>query len=136
MGLAMLPWLVVLGNQLPHRTVVTNWSTAWVGLDCLEAAGLVATGMLLARRDHRAGLTAAVTATALLIDAWFDVTTATNGADRAVAVAMALLAELPLSAICANLAFRLGRAALDDLSAMESASTEWRARRTMKGPRR
>lgn len=110
-GVAMIPWLFVLVSQLPNRTVVTGWSTAWVGLDCLEAVGLISTGVLLARGDDRAGLVAMATATVLLIDAWFDVITAANDSDRAVAIAMALLAELPMSVICASLAVRLSRAA-------------------------
>jgi len=57
-------------------------------------------------------LAAAATATLLVVDAWFDTTTASQGGNFATAVAMALGAELPLAALCGRLALRtLGRSA-------------------------
>jgi hypothetical protein len=41
----------------------------------------------------------------LALDAWFDVTTAPPGAGLAAAVALALFAELPMSALCAAIAW-------------------------------
>jgi hypothetical protein len=105
-GAAMLPWLAVLAVWLPSTTQVGHWSTAWVGLDAAEGAGLFLTGWLLRRGDQRACLAAAATAMALTIDAWFDVTTAAPGAGLALAVAMAAGAELPMAALCATLALR------------------------------
>lgn len=106
-GAAMVPWLFVLATELPAHTTAVHWNTVWVGLDSLEALGLASTGLLLRRRDPRAGLTAAATATLLAVDAWFDVLTSAAGADRAVAIAMAAGAELPTAALCAYLAVRL-----------------------------
>lgn len=106
-GLAMIPWLFVLAATLPARTTAAHWSTVWVGLDSLEAFGLIGTGLLLRRRDPRASLTSAATAVLLAVDAWFDVLTAAPGADRLTAITMAAGAELPLSAMCAVLALRL-----------------------------
>ncbi|WP_019631125.1 hypothetical protein [Actinomadura atramentaria] len=105
-GAALVPWVCFLAARLPATAEVSNWSTAWVGLDLAMAAGFVATGLLLRRGDPRHGLTAAATAALLAMDAWFDVTTAAPGADRTVAVALAVGAEIPLSALCAALAFR------------------------------
>lgn len=68
---------------------------------------LPATGVLLARRAGRHRLAAMATATLLLTDAWFDVTTAGPGAGRLLAIAMAVFPELPLAAFCFTLA--LGR---------------------------
>ena len=102
-GAAMIPWLFMLASELPAQ----HWNTVWVGLDGLEALGLASTGLLLRRQDSRAALTAAATATLLAMDAWFDVLTSAPGADRAVAIAMAAGAELPLAARCAYLAVRL-----------------------------
>ncbi|HEU5332060.1 MAG TPA: hypothetical protein VFU73_04840 [Actinocrinis sp.] len=104
-GVAMVPWLGILAAGLPARFEAAHWSVAWVGLDALEALGLFATGTLLRRRDARAALTAAATATLLLVDAWFDVVTS-DASGRAVAVAMAALAEIPLAGLCAGLAVR------------------------------
>ena len=105
-GLALLPWLLVLANGLPGTTVVTHWNTAWVGLDALEAAGLIGTGLLAARGHHLHTLTASATATLLVADAWFDTMTAAPGGDQYSALAMALGAELPLAALCAAVAVR------------------------------
>ncbi|MFE7853197.1 hypothetical protein [Streptomyces sp. NPDC057403] len=105
-GLALLPWLYVLATGLPATATAAHWPVAWVGLDALEALGLIATGLLAARGDRRHALAAAATATLLAVDAWFDTTTATPGGDFATAVAMALDAELPLAALCGRLALR------------------------------
>jgi hypothetical protein len=100
-GIGLVPWLVVLAVTLPSATRV-----AWVGLDSLEALGLITTGLLVRRGDRRRVLTAAATATLLLIDAWFDVTTASGGSAFTESIAMAVLAEIPMAAICATIAWR------------------------------
>lgn len=104
-GVAMVPWLGILAAGLPARFEAAHWNVAWVGLDALEALGLVATGTLLRRRDARAALTAAATATLLLVDAWFDVATS-DASGRPMAIAMAALAEIPMAALCTGLAVR------------------------------
>lgn len=105
-GLALLPWLLVLANGLPGTAVATHWNTAWVGLDALEATGLIATGLLAARGHLLHALTASATATLLVADAWFDTMTAAPGGDQLSALAMAFGAELPLAALCGALAVR------------------------------
>ncbi|MFE2880902.1 LPXTG cell wall anchor domain-containing protein [Streptomyces roseus] len=105
-GLALLPWMAVLAKTLPQTAEVSDWSTAWLGLDAVLAAGLSGTGLLLGRRDPRAAPLAAATAALLLMDAWFDVTTAAPGSARATALALAVCAELPLAAACAAVAAR------------------------------
>ncbi|MGW3360445.1 hypothetical protein ACWDFL_34505 [Streptomyces bungoensis] len=105
-GLALLPWLYVLATGLPATATAAHWPVAWVGLDALEALGLIATGLLAARGDRRHALAATATATLLAVDAWFDTTTSAPGGDFATAVAMALGAELPLAALCGRLALR------------------------------
>ena len=105
-GMVMVPWLFVLATQLPASTRAWHWPLAWVGLDGLEALGLLATGILLARRDDRYRLTAVAAATLLVADAWFDVTTAAPGAQQLTALAMAACPELPVAALCLALALR------------------------------
>lgn len=105
-GIAVLPWILVLAACLPTTVRVSNWSMAWIGLDALEALGLVTTGWLLLRRDPRRCLTAAATAVLLLVDVWVDVTTSAWGTELLTAVTLALGAELPLAAVCAVLAVR------------------------------
>jgi hypothetical protein len=94
-GLGMIPWLVVLAVILPASTRAAHWPAAWIGLDSMEGLGLLATGLLLLRRDNRCSLTAAVTAALVLTDAWFDVTTAGAGPALVTAVAMAACVEIP-----------------------------------------
>ncbi|MCC0099486.1 hypothetical protein K7B10_32865 [Streptomyces flavotricini] len=96
----------MLAKTLPQTTEVSNWSTAWIGLDAMLAAGLSGTGLLLGRHDPRAAPLAAATAALLVMDAWFDVTTSAPGSARAAAVALAACAELPLAAACAAVAAR------------------------------
>jgi hypothetical protein len=77
-----------------------------VGLDMMEALGLVTTGVLLRLRDERRCLTAAATAALLVVDAWFDVTTSTPGADHLTALLLAVFLEIPIASLCAALALR------------------------------
>ncbi|WP_279581871.1 hypothetical protein [Fodinicola feengrottensis] len=61
----------MLSQSPPARHVVT-----WVGLDIGLIFAFVVAGWLALRRDPRLGLVAAASGTAVLLDAWFDVTTA------------------------------------------------------------
>ena len=101
LGGVLLPWLGVLAAS-------GEWN--WVGLDALEAVGLIATGLLLRRADPRHCLTAAATAVLLLTDAWFDTATAAPGTALGTALAEAVLVELPLALLCARLALGALRA--------------------------
>jgi hypothetical protein len=105
-GLAMIPWLAVLANFLPKTTTVPHWNVVWVGLDALEAIGLLATGQLIARGDRRYAITATLTGTALLIDVWFDILTSASRSELLTAIAMAAVLEAPLAGLCFFLALR------------------------------
>lgn len=108
-GLGLLPWMYVLAAGLPAIMTAPRWPAAWIGLDILEAAGLIATGLLASRGDRRHALAAAATAALLVVDAWFDTMTATSNSDLGAAIAMALCPELPLAAVCGWLAIRASR---------------------------
>ncbi|MDC2957244.1 MULTISPECIES: hypothetical protein [Streptomyces] len=105
-GLALVPWLIVLATGVPALVDSARESLTWVGLDGLEAVGLVTTGLLVLWRDPRRTLAASATAALLLADAWFDTTTASSGADLISALAMAAVAELPLAVLCVTLTIR------------------------------
>ncbi|GAA2820087.1 hypothetical protein [Streptomyces showdoensis] len=98
-GLVLLPWLGYLAGTLPPAE-----AAAWVTLDALEAAALLAAGTRLLAGDPRHRAPAAAAATLLLADACADLATAAPGPELATAVAMAVLAELPLAALCVRLA--------------------------------
>jgi hypothetical protein len=99
----LLPWLVVLAITLPARYGAAHWAVAWVGLDTMEAVGLITTGVLALRGDRRLSSAAAATATLLTVDAWFDITTSV-GSDFRVALITALCTEIPLAVLCVRLA--------------------------------
>jgi hypothetical protein len=104
-GVALIPWLIVLATGLHPIERVPHWTTAWVGLDTMESLGLMATGLLTVRRRPLRSAAAGATGMLLVVDAWFDVTTA-SGPDFRTALLMAIAAELPLAVVCATLAIR------------------------------
>jgi len=105
-GLVMIPWTLVLARTMPAPASVPHWAAAWVGLDALEALGFLTTGILAVANSDRVALPAAITATLLGVDAWFDTMTAAPGTERVVALTMALVAGLPLALLCAVIAWR------------------------------
>jgi hypothetical protein len=105
----LLPWCVLLGMTLPSTAQAQHWSLAWAGLDGAEAVAALATAVLLARGNLRAGLTAVAGGTLLLADAWFDVCTSAPGLGHALAVAEAVCVEIPLAGAAFWLALTLTR---------------------------
>ncbi|KUJ70725.1 hypothetical protein ACZ90_01770 [Streptomyces albus subsp. albus] len=103
-GVVLVPWIAVLAKTLPSTAEAAHWNVAWAGLDCLLSVGLLTTGVLRRRGDDRHRLTAAATAAVLVVDAWFDTCTAASGGELALALVMALAAELPLAVVCARVA--------------------------------
>ncbi len=95
-AVAEVAWTVLLGLRLPNRYEVRHWTLAWVGLDAIEIAMLVATAYLAwRRRPGLLALSASATAALYVVDAWFDVTTASPG-DLASSAAL-LAVELPIA---------------------------------------
>ncbi len=105
----LVPWCVLLSATLPRTATAQHWSLAWAGLDGAEGVAALATAALLARDDSRACLTAAAGGALLLTDAWFDVCTSAPGLDHRLAVAEAVLVELPLAGAAGWLAATLLR---------------------------
>jgi hypothetical protein len=93
-GVAELGWLVVLGLRMQDAAV--GELVGWLGLDFVQAVGLITTGLLLRAGDRRAVLTAVATAALLLADGWLD--TSISGASPEALVDLAL--EVPLAAFC------------------------------------
>lgn len=104
-GLALIPWVLILWRTLPADGPVAHWNLAWVGLDLLEAGCLGSAGVLARRGDPRQSLPLTGAGTALLIDGWFDVTTAASTSSLATALGM-LAIELPLAAYCLRRGWR------------------------------
>ncbi len=104
-AIVLVPWIVVAAITLPSHQLSQNYDVAWAGYDVGLLIGLVSTALSALRRSRRLTIAAAATGALLLADAWFDVLTSPGGWDLAEAVAMSLLAELPLAALCFWLAF-------------------------------
>ena len=109
-AVALLPWTAYLSATLPAEHLANHWDIAWAGLDLFEAAALVALFLVVVRKSPFVPMLAAVAGTALLCDAWFDVMTAGTGRSLRWAIVEALVAELPLAALCFWLAFEASEA--------------------------
>ena len=103
-ALLLVPWIVVIAVTLPARQLSPNYDVAWAGFDVMLLAALTATAACAFRRSTYLALAAASAGALLVVDAWFDVLTSPSGRDRAEGLAMAVLVELPLAAVCAWLA--------------------------------
>ncbi|HET6209694.1 MAG TPA: hypothetical protein VFD94_04890 [Jatrophihabitans sp.] len=104
-AVVLLPWIVIAGLTLPQRQLSRNYDIAWAGYDVILLIGLTCTGITALRRSRRLPIAASATGALLTADAWFDVLTSPSGWGTAEAVAMSVLAELPLAAICFWLAW-------------------------------
>jgi hypothetical protein len=107
-AVALLPWTAYLSATLPSKHLTEHWDIAWAGLDLFEATALVLLFIAIVRRSVFIPMFAAVAGTALLCDAWFDVTTSGRGFGWAVAEAVG--AELPLASLCFWVAFEASEA--------------------------
>ena len=106
----MLPWIGVLiyqargprgGHLFPRGIAV-----AWVGLDLLEVARLLATAWFLRRRRIGTSPLAMATATLFLVDALFDNSTATGELSHLISTLSACLLELPMATLLAWISWR------------------------------
>jgi hypothetical protein len=106
LSVLLVPWTVFIAVALPSRQLSSNYDVAWAGFDVLLCGGLAATGYFALRRSQWLPEAATATATMLVVDAWFDLTTAPSGRDLVAAIVLAALVELPLAALCLVLARR------------------------------
>jgi hypothetical protein len=105
----LVPWTLWLTFTLPTRHVTHHYRGAWVGFDVFLAIAFAVTAIAALRASSWLQPLAAVTGTMLLCDAWFDVVTSGGGDERLVAVLEALIAELPLAALCFWVVLDTGR---------------------------
>jgi hypothetical protein len=103
-ALALLPWIGVLVVALPSTHRAAHWDLAWGGFDVALAALLAAVATAARRGSPWLEGAATAAATLLIVDAWFDVLTSSTGTELALALAEAVLVELPLAGLCLLLA--------------------------------
>lgn len=116
----LIPWTLLLAYRLPASHTSRHWDVAWVGFDLALATALACTGVAIARRSAWAPMAAAVAATLLLCDAWFDNVLA-SGLHEHVEAAIEVLVEVPLALFCVWLALHCERAVDAVLRAMRRA---------------
>jgi hypothetical protein len=96
----LVPWTLVLSYRLPAEHTSHHWDAAWVGFDVALVAALAATVYGLVRRRWWLQSAAAVAATLLLTDAWFDNLLANGSGEHLEAALEAGVGEIPLALIC------------------------------------
>jgi hypothetical protein len=129
MGALMLPWVAGLVFILPTRHEAANYGFSWIGFDLALCGMLIRTGWLAQKGREHIELTAAITGTLLVVDAWFDVVTADSHREFAIALILALGAELPLAAFCLWIAGRVEFRRQRRAEAMSKLIRQWMARR-------
>ena len=100
----MVPWTAYLFVVLPRTAPAAHFDLAWGGFDLALLVLLALTGWAAVRRRRWLAAAAGASAALLAADAWFDVVTAPTHGERWVALAMAVLVELPLAVVCGWLA--------------------------------
>jgi hypothetical protein len=108
-ALALLPWIAYLAVTLPKRNLDLHYRAAWVGFDILLAFAIIRTAYMAFRIDERVQLSATATATLLIVDAWFDVTTSSSRSEFLAAVVLASFVEIPAAIFSLYLAHRVNR---------------------------
>jgi len=98
-AVVLIPWIVLMFTVPDVVNVTKHWELVWGGFDCFLVLGFGRTAVNLIRRSPRGAVTAAMTGTMLLIDAWFDVLTTHRGG-LVVSILMAVFAEIPCALIC------------------------------------
>ncbi|MBF4998099.1 hypothetical protein IRT45_13150 [Nocardia sp. BSTN01] len=126
-SIAMIPWLVYLGFTLPQDYNANHWALVWIGFDIFLVAMMAATAYLGWRRRVLVILPAFGTGVLLLVDAWFDTTTAGPDEIR-VSIATAALAEVPLAVVLLTGALALFRYLVLANPLHDPAGSPWRAR--------
>jgi hypothetical protein len=108
-GLGLFPWTIWLSASLKPDHETQHWNLAWSGFDIALALAFLLTALAAWRRSPWVGAAAAATGTLLVTDAWFDIVLESRADDIRNAVLLALLAELPIAAVCFWIAYRTER---------------------------
>lgn len=106
-----IAWTIYLGWRLPRIYVAEHWDAAWVGLDAGEIFLFLACAWAAWRRRAVVVLFATAAATLLVVDAWFDVTTARHG-DLLQSLLTTGLVEIPAALGLLVVAYRVARRVL------------------------
>jgi hypothetical protein len=109
----LLPWIGVLAVTLPKRQFDLHYRAAWVGFDLLLVFAIIRTAYMAFRIDPRVQFPATATATLLIVDAWFDMTTSGSHRQFFEAFVLAVLVEIPAAVFSLYLARQVNRRVLE-----------------------
>ena len=107
-SLSLFGWIFYLLTALPSSYRAAHWNLAWVGYDFGMTITWLGTSWALWKKRQAAIPGAMISATFLIVDAWFDVVTSNPGWDFRLALALAIFLEIP----AAFLLFRFSRNAV------------------------
>ena len=99
-GIVLVPWIVFFVSSLPSTQAAAHWDIAWAGFDIGLALLLVGVAIAAWRRSPWLEGISTAGAALLVVDAWLDILTASTNIERSIAIAEAVLVELPLAALC------------------------------------
>jgi len=117
-AVAEIGWTIYLGMSLPRHYTANHWDLAWVGLDTAQVAMLVCAAWAAWRRRAVLIVFACASGTLLVVDAWFDVTTARySDLDESL---LLLAVELPLAILMFWIARRIFRRLTEATSSEDS----------------
>jgi len=98
-GVVLVPWIAVLAIYLPENHISRHWDVTWVGFDIILFVLLVTTAYLSYKRSVWVVMSATATAVMMVVDSWFDITTARPGKALFQSVILAVFIELPLAVL-------------------------------------
>jgi hypothetical protein len=122
-ALGLAPWTILLSFRLPAEHTSHHWDAAWVGFDVALTVAVAATALGIHRRELWSRTPAAVAATLLLTDAWFDNLLASGTAEHFEAALATVLVELPLALVCLWVAANTARA-IDAVNAARGSGVQ------------
>jgi hypothetical protein len=112
-AVVLLPWIAFLAATLPRRQFDLHYRAAWVGFDLLLVFAIVRTAYMAFRVDQRVQFAATATATLLIVDAWFDMTTSGSHGQFFEAFLLAVSVEIPAAVFSIYVARQVNRRVLE-----------------------
>jgi hypothetical protein len=95
-----VPWMIYLAYTLPRREDSDHYDVAWLGFDIAQWAVMGALAYAIIKRRPAVAPLASAAATLLVVDAWFDMVTASTRNEFMVAFVLAALIEVPAALVC------------------------------------
>lgn len=99
LAIITMPWTIYLAITLPTHHLTPHWDVSWVGLDIGMSILLLLNALFVYLESKWLVMSTTATTTLLILDAWFDVTTARGAQELLQALTLAVIVELPLALI-------------------------------------